>query len=133
MKAKTASVIGGSVFAVVTFFTAAEFDSPDVKGSGVEMDSTFVYMLDSARGIAGIPFEINSGYRSASHNKLVGGVSNSAHTKGLAADIKVRNSRDRLIIINALQEVGFTRIGIGKTFIHVDVSKEKADSIIWVY
>ena len=70
MKARTASVIGGSVFAVVSFFTAAEFASPDIEGSGVQMDSTFVYLLDSARGIAGVPFEINSGFRSHEHNLI---------------------------------------------------------------
>ncbi len=133
MKAKTASVIGGSVFAVVTFFTASEFASPDVKGSGVEMDSTFVYMLDSARGIAGIPFKINSGYRSASHNKLVGGVNNSAHTKGCAADIKIENSNERKIVLSALQKAGFNRFGIGRTFIHVDNDTTKPSNVIWLY
>ena len=133
MKNRTAGLIGGGAFALVTWFTAAEFASPDVKDSGYEMDSTFIYMLDSARTIAGIPFKINSGYRSASHNKLVGGVSNSAHTKGYAADIKVNNSNERKIILSALQKAGFNRFGIGRTFIHVDNDPSKPSNVIWLY
>ena len=133
MKARTASLIGGGVFAVVTWFSAAEFASPDLEDSGFKMDSTFVYMLDSARTIAGVPFKINSGYRSASHNKLVGGVENSAHTKGHAADIKVENSNERKIILESLQKVGFNRFGIGRTFIHVDNDTSKPANVIWLY
>lgn len=134
MKLKTVGkYAAGGVFAVVTWFTAGEFASPDEPDSGFKMDSTFVYMLDSARTIAGVPFEINSGYRSQEHNYLVGGVDNSAHTKGLAADIKVKNSRERKKIIDALLSVGFTRIGIGKTFIHTDLDSTKAANVVWVY
>ena len=48
-------------------FELNEFDSPDDKGSGKYMDESFLSMLDDARGIAGIPFIINSGFRSKSH------------------------------------------------------------------
>jgi len=40
------------------YFNYAEFDSPDLPGSGVEMQGNFLSMLDEARGIAGIPFKI---------------------------------------------------------------------------
>jgi len=134
MKLKTVGkIVGGGAFAAVTWFTAGEFASPDDPQSGYKMDSTFVYMLDSARTIAGVPFKINSGYRSSEHNYLVGGVDNSAHTKGLAADIKVRNGRERKKILEALQYVGFNRFGIGKTFIHVDTDSTKPANVVWVY
>jgi len=32
-----------------------------------------------------------------------------------------------------LLEVGFTRIGIGNTFIHVDIDKDKSQNVIWTY
>lgn len=35
------------------------------------------------------PININSGYRTAEHNKKVGGVSNSLHLKGLAVDFNL--------------------------------------------
>lgn len=134
MKLKTvAKVIGGGAFAAVTYFTAGEFSSPDQPDSGYKMDSTFIARLDSARGIAGIPFKINSGYRSEHRNRLVGGVKNSAHTKGLAADIKVESGSERYIITKALMDVGFTRLGIANGFIHVDSDTTKPAEVIWLY
>ena len=44
-------------------FNYEEFASPDVPDSGNRMDSTFMELLDGARESAGIPFKINSGYR----------------------------------------------------------------------
>ena len=54
-------------------FKLSEFDSPDEEGSGKYMDESFLMMLDHARGIAGIPFKINSAFRTKSHNAYVGG------------------------------------------------------------
>lgn len=76
---------------------------------------------------------INSGYRCPGHNKAVGGSVDSAHTKGLAADIKCDDSGYRFLLIKALVKVGFTRIGIGKDFIHCDLDKDKAQNVIWGY
>ena len=43
--------------------------------------------LDSVREDYGHPIKVNSGFRSAAVNERVGGVKNSAHLEGLAADI----------------------------------------------
>jgi uncharacterized protein YcbK (DUF882 family) len=115
------------------YFNLHEFDSPDLKGSGALMDETFIDMLIEARHIAQIPFKINSGYRTKEHNKKIGGVKSSSHLKGLAADIHCSDSRSRFIIVNALIEVGFNRIGIGSTFVHCDISIDKPRQVIWVY
>ena len=32
-----------------------------------------------------------------------------------------------------LVEVGFTRIGVGNTFIHVDIDENKSSNVIWTY
>lgn len=114
-------------------FKINEFDSPDKKGSGKYMDKTFLSMIEEARAIAGIPFKITSGYRTEIRNKKVGGVSNSAHIKGLAADIRCSDSVSRYLIINSLRDVGFTRIGIAKTFIHCDIDTSKDANVIWIY
>ena len=47
-------------------------------------------LLEPARAIAG-PIIINSGYRSEAVNRKVGGVSNSQHLVGQAADIRPRD------------------------------------------
>lgn len=115
------------------YFKYEEFCSPDVPDSGVYMDAEFLKMLDSARKISGIPFKINSGYRTIEHNYEVGGKPNSSHIVGKAADIAIKTSRQRWIILDALIKVGFNRIGIGNTFIHVDNDDTKDPDVIWTY
>ena len=115
------------------YFSLDEFDSPDLPGSGEFMNQDFIDLLDKARERAGVPFRITSGYRSEQHNKDVGGVKNSSHRYGLAADISCVNSARRFLIIEALLYVGFTRIGVADTFIHVDLSIDKPQNLIWTY
>tara|TARA_R110001599_G_C12037655_1_gene640782 strand:+ start:328 stop:786 length:459 start_codon:yes stop_codon:yes gene_type:complete len=115
------------------YFTLSEFDSPDEPGSGSEMDQKFLEKLDYARGNSGIPFKINSGYRTKDWNLKIGGRVGSSHQHGLACDIHCNGSRARALIITALLEVGITRIGIGKTFIHCDVDNKKDQDVFWLY
>jgi zinc D-Ala-D-Ala carboxypeptidase len=115
------------------YFKLSEFDSPDEVGSGKKMDSKFLEKLDYARHNAEIPFKINSGYRTQEWNMKVGGRFGSSHKKGLAVDIGYEGSRDRYLILNALMEVGITRFGIAKGFIHCDVDKSKDPDVIWLY
>jgi len=115
------------------YFKLSEFDSPDLVGSGEAMDMEFLSRLDQARSLCDIPFKITSGYRSEAHNRKVGGVSNSSHLKGLAADIACTNSAARHIIVSALLKVGLNRIGIADTFIHVDRDSSKPANVIWTY
>jgi zinc D-Ala-D-Ala carboxypeptidase len=115
------------------YFKLSEFDSPDMVGSGKAMDLGFLEKLDRARSLAGIPFKITSGYRSEEHNKKVGGVENSSHIKGYAADIACNGSARRHIIITSLLSAGFNRIGVADTFIHVDNDPNKTANLIWTY
>ncbi len=115
------------------YFEYEEFASPDVPHSGNYMDDDFLTMLDNARELAGIPFKINSGYRTIEHNDKVGGKQNSSHIVGKAVDISIRNSRERWIILDALMQVGFNRFGLANTFIHVDSDDYKDEDVIWTY
>ena len=115
------------------YFKLKEFDSPDLSGSGQLMDPDFLNLLDKAREVANIPFKINSGVRTEEHNKSCGGKVNSSHLKGLAADISVKDSRTRFLVINALISVGLHRIGIAKSFIHVDADNSKSRNVYWTY
>ena len=119
----------------VKYFNLSEFDSPDEVDSGDNMDLDFLRKLDEAREIVGIPFKVNSGYRSVNYNKKVGGVSNSSHIKipCCAADIHANTSRDRFLIMSAAIKVGINRIGIGKNFIHLDTDKTKSQDVTWHY
>jgi hypothetical protein len=96
------------------------------------MDEEFLERLDQARAFADIPFIINSAYRSPNHPLSIKNPS-SSHIKGLAVDIKATDNATRFKIVDALLFVGFKRIGIADTFIHVDMDYGKRQDIIWTY
>lgn len=62
-------------------------------------------VLDPLRRIYGLPIIITSGYRCDKLNKLVGGVSNSWHTKGNAADIHISSEEDAQIKFDILKKL----------------------------
>ena len=63
-------------------FSPVEFRCKCGCGTGMEkMDADLLQMLDEARDLAGIPFPLSSAYRCPKHNKAVGGVPTSAHTR----------------------------------------------------
>tara|TARA_R110000824_G_scaffold1834_4_gene9109 strand:+ start:589 stop:942 length:354 start_codon:yes stop_codon:yes gene_type:complete len=102
-------------------------------GCGVnKVSSELISLLDKARGKAGIPFKINSGYRCENH-PLTKDNPTSSHALGLAADIKCTDSKSRAIMMDALVALDFERFGIGKSFIHADIDSEKPTPRIWVY
>lgn len=115
----------------LTYFKPHEFHCPD--GSFECMDWDFIYRLDRARHYAGVPFVITSAFRTPEKNEEVGGSPTSSHLKGLAVDISCTNSVHRYEIVRRLLGAGFTRIGIGEDFIHVDADPAKHQGVIWLY
>ncbi|MBR1399953.1 MAG: peptidase M15 [Alphaproteobacteria bacterium] len=113
------------------YFSRKEEWCPCCHSGGLVPD--FREKLNKAREIAGIPFILNSAYRCEKHNAEVGGTETSAHLAGCAVDIRCNDSRSRWIIIDALIRAGFNRIGIGKSFVHVDDDLTKELALIWVY
>ncbi|WP_241459800.1 D-Ala-D-Ala carboxypeptidase family metallohydrolase [Aquimarina megaterium] len=115
----------------------SKFDSPDIQGSGRCMDKEFIKMLQKLTKVTNLPIfnMINSGARSAYWNRKVGGVSNSSHKipKCQAADIKTPTKSIRNKIVIAAKLVGFKRIGVGKTFVHLDNDKSKKQYVAWGY
>ena len=108
-------------------------------GCGIQnVDDRFLARLDFAREDADISFVINSGCRCPEHNAAVGGVPSSSHVATesqacTAADIKCDDSSSRHRIILSLLNAGFTRIGVAKTFVHVDSDPSKSPNVIWTY
>ena len=121
------------------YFNFSEFDSPDEPGSGEKyMSRNFIEILDKARAYSNVPFKITSGYRTLKYHKKLKDKGyktsiKSAHLKGLAVDIEIKDSSKRFKIINALMKFGVNRFGVGKNFIHVDVSKSKSEDVMWTY
>lgn len=62
-------------------------------------------VLDPLRRLHGKPIIITSGYRSLELNKKVGGVANSWHTQGNAADIHVASLTEATKIFSILQKI----------------------------
>ncbi len=85
---------------IAKYFTLAEMcASETAKAKGIKNQPTVTEVvnlcllctkvLDPLRKAMG-PITISSGYRCAALNKAVGGVSNSQHMKGQAADINIK-------------------------------------------
>ena len=79
-------------------------------------------VLDPARAAYGAPIFVHSGYRSPQVNKLVGGVSNSQHIAGEAADIDTNNlANNRKLFAIIVEQGNFDQIiwEGGGSWIHV--------------
>lgn len=107
-------------------FRVREFRCQD--GSDVVfIESDLVDILQKIRDHFGKAVTITSAFRTASHNKKVGGATYSQHLYGTAADIKVSG-------VTASAVADFAEIlmpstgGIGRysTFTHVDVRSTKS-------
>ena len=113
-----------------TYFKKSDFDCQE---SGENrMQDHFIHQLDDLRQRCGWPFIITSGYRDPSHSverhKKNGG---GTHTQGIAADIRVQNGQQRHELVKHAMDMGFSGIGIAKTFVHVDQRKDIP--VLWNY
>lgn len=95
------------------------------------MSPSFMNRLQTARDIAGLPFCINSAYRSVSYEKRKGRSGKSMHCLGRAVDVSCKDSVSRYRIVNSALQAGFHGIGIGKNFIHLD--DRESSTLIWLY
>lgn len=116
----------------MTYFKTEEFACKCGCGRNEMMPSTLSKLV-AARHSANIPFKLTSAYRCKAHNAAVSKVEESAHTEGYAVDIAADTSVVRFTIVNALLKAGFNRIGVAKTFIHVDDMPGKPPNVMWEY
>ena len=115
-------------------FTQREFRSKD--GAKMPLDvleniKELACNLQVLRDLLGESVKVNSGYRSEAHNKAVGGVKSSKHTKGLAADIRVKDleTDDLYLLIESLIKQGDMKeggLGVYDTFVHYDIRGTRA-------
>jgi uncharacterized protein YcbK (DUF882 family) len=76
------------------------------------------------------PINVNSGYRNPEYNAKIGGVKNSFHMKGMAADIHVKGLTPKELhtVIEFLISQGKMKqggLGLYDTFVHYDVQGKK--------
>jgi hypothetical protein len=82
------------------------------------------------------PVIVSSGPRCAYWNKKKGGTSTSDHLTGEGADLACATSAERWQILAAIFQDKtplFTRLGIGKTFVHVGLTTRNPGRLVWHY
>lgn len=77
-------------------------------------------MIEQTRNDAGVPLFVNSMFRTAAHNRRVGGASNSFHLYGMAIDIST-DGLDQEELVKLLRKNGARGIGYYDTFVHADM------------
>lgn len=115
------------------YFPNDEFQRCDPPCKKSDMNTDFMRRLNNAREYSGVPLVLTSAYRTRKHELDQGRTGTSSHTKGIAVDIQAATSRARHKIVSGLLRAGFNRIGIGRTFVHVDSDTAKPDSVMWDY
>ena len=114
-------------------FKKSEFDC---KATGENnMQHEFMELLQKLRKEYNKSITITSGFRSRKHPIEARKThSNGEHTQGNCADIACINSSDRFVLVKLALELGFTRIGIAKNFIHLGIGgKNLPNNVIWDY
>lgn len=121
----------GSKVQLATNFASTEFDCHGKDCCSTTLvDQKLVTYLQKIRDHFGKTVTINSGYRCATHNKSIGGATNSYHTKGQAADIAVDGVKP-IEVARYAEELGILGIGLYETdkdghFVHVDTRTSKS-------
>ena len=92
-------------------------------------------VLEEMREYIKKPIFITSGCRCATHNAAVGGVSNSSHLRGKAADVSLgyMYGPQRYNLLRAAVMNNALGIGVASTFIHVDVDEDLPRPAAWTY
>lgn len=94
-----------------------------------EISPAFIVALEQLRALGPELIIVDDGYRCPEHNQQVGGVSDSQHTAGLAADIRIAGLTLQQQYDRAKTIPAFAGGGIGVYdggFIHVDIRNGKA-------
>lgn len=115
------------------YFNPSEFKRCTPSCSIDQMDPAFLAKLDQLREKADIPLVLNSAYRSEAWEIRHGRAGTSAHCLGQAVDIRCNTYANRYKILKAALALGFRRVGVAKTYIHVDCSMAHAQDVIWDY
>ena len=105
-------------------FNLSEFACPCC--NRVMLHPKLLVKLIELRKILERPIHITSGYRCTKYNNQIGGILNSYHCIGLAADIKVKDI-NLIELLGYAEDVDFNGIGFyeKKNFLHLDVRPTK--------
>ena len=92
-----------------------------------------VFCLQPIRDKIKKPITITSGYRNAEVNRLVGGSSTSQHTKGQAADIKVKGMTPNQLYMRILNSgIEYDQLILEPSWVHISFNKNKNRKMFFV-
>lgn len=89
-----------------------------------KLNPAFIAKLDLYREKLGRPLTVTSFIRCEKHPVEEKKALKGAHTHGCAVDLFCSTSSDRFAMIKLAIEMGFTRIGYGDNFIHLDIADQ---------
>lgn len=115
------------------FFKESEFNKCTPYCSLQNMEQSFIDRLDAMRLITGVPMILTSAYRSFDWEISKGRTGTGDHPQGKGADIQCTTTGQRHRFLNAAIRAGFSRIGIGKNFIHVGSGNNLPEKVVWLY
>lgn len=95
----------------------------------LKIESALLEALEQLRKLADKEIIVHDGYRCVTHNQEVGGVTDSEHTRGMAADIAIAGFSLQQMYELALQVPTFRNGGIGvydSCFLHLDTRPHSA-------
>jgi uncharacterized protein YcbK (DUF882 family) len=109
---------------IALHFNLSEFACPCC--NRVMLHPKLLVKLIELRKILERPVYITSGYRCPKYNHQIGGVVNSYHRIGLAADIQVKDI-SLIDLLGCAEKIDFNGIGLyeKKNFLHLDVRPTK--------
>jgi len=90
----------------------------------LKIENGLLAAIEQLRALAGKEIVVHDAYRCTTHNQEVGGVTDSEHTRGMAADISIPGLSLQQMYELALQVPTFLNGGIGVYdggFVHVDI------------
>lgn len=111
------------------YFDIDEFKCQETGENDIKPE--FVFSLDALREECGFPFTITSGYRSPKHSIEAAKSKPGRHSEGVAADIAISNATQRHTLVANAIAMGFSGIGVAKTFVHLDI--RNSDPVMWTY
>lgn len=111
------------------YFRIEEFDCQETGNN--RMNPEFLEKVDELRKLCGFPLVVTSGYRDPSHSIEIAKAQPGTHTQGIAADLRVEDAHHRYILLTTAFNLGFSGIGVAKTFIHVDTRDSLP--LVWTY
>lgn len=105
-----------------------------------EISQHLIDLCQKIRDYINAPIYISSGYRCAYYNQVVGGVYNSYHTQGLAADLVTEMGARALFDFikemyscDLIPELSFCYLYTKKNFVHVDIGRKRSNGVFQVH